>query len=407
VIDSISGSCVPLSGAWVDLWHCDAIGIYSDESTYNPGGGTGNVTTKGQRFLRGYQITDSNGQVNFTTIYPGWYAGRTIHIHARIRTWTSTSYSTELADFVTQFFFDETINATVLAQAPYNTRTSPRDTTNATDSVFNSAANKNTMLVTLTQTSSGYAAAITLDVSMLTVSTPALPSIKSGGVVNAASNAPGVSPGAWISIFGSNLAATTYAATGADVVQSNLPTQLQGVSVKIDGKPAFMQYVSPTQLNVQAPADANTGLASVSVTTSAGVSSSVTAALATALPGLFAQSNYALAVRPSDGAIINGTSAAVAKIGDYLELFGTGFGPTLAATAPGLVFSGADQSSETVTATIGGRSATVLWAGLIAAGLWQVNLQVPGGVAAGDNAVVLTVAGKATQAGVMLKVASA
>src|SRR5215469_3763532 len=102
-----SSSCTPLAGAYVDIWHCDAKGIYSDESTYNPGGGTGSVTTKGQKFLRGYQITDANGQVKFTTIYPGWYAGRTIHIHARIRTWTNTNYTTELADFVTQFFFDD------------------------------------------------------------------------------------------------------------------------------------------------------------------------------------------------------------------------------------------------------------------------------------------------------------
>jgi hypothetical protein len=53
------------------VWHCGATGIYSDEPTYNPGGGTGNVTTTGEKFLRGCQITDSNGQVNFTTIYPG------------------------------------------------------------------------------------------------------------------------------------------------------------------------------------------------------------------------------------------------------------------------------------------------------------------------------------------------
>src|SRR5271165_6555212 len=84
VISSSTGNCVPLTGAWVDIWHCDAIGIYSDESTYNPGGGTGNVNTQGQKFLRGYQITDGNGQAKFTTVYPGWYASRTIHVHVRI-----------------------------------------------------------------------------------------------------------------------------------------------------------------------------------------------------------------------------------------------------------------------------------------------------------------------------------
>src|SRR5689334_18257724 len=60
---SSTTSCAPLTGAYVDIWHCDAKGIYSDEPTYNPGGGTGNVNTSGQKFLRGYQITDENGKV--------------------------------------------------------------------------------------------------------------------------------------------------------------------------------------------------------------------------------------------------------------------------------------------------------------------------------------------------------
>jgi protocatechuate 3,4-dioxygenase beta subunit len=70
-VQNLSGSdCAPLMGAYVDIWHCDGKGTYSDEPTYNPGGGTGNVNTSGQKFLRGYQISDANGQVTFTTIYP-------------------------------------------------------------------------------------------------------------------------------------------------------------------------------------------------------------------------------------------------------------------------------------------------------------------------------------------------
>jgi len=128
-----SSSCVPLVGALVDIWHCDAIGIYSDEPAYNPGGGTGTVVTSGQKFLRGYQITDDSGQVQFSTIYPGWYNGRTIHIHVRVRTFSG---STVLGNFVTQLFFDEATNNTVMAQAPYSNRTSSRDTTNASDNVY-------------------------------------------------------------------------------------------------------------------------------------------------------------------------------------------------------------------------------------------------------------------------------
>ena len=72
-----SGACTPLANALVDMWHCDALGVYSDVSSQN---------TLGQRFLRGYQVSDANGQVQFLTIYPGWYAGRAVHIHFKVRT---------------------------------------------------------------------------------------------------------------------------------------------------------------------------------------------------------------------------------------------------------------------------------------------------------------------------------
>ena len=72
------GACTPLAGAHVDIWHCDAAGKYSDESANN---------TVGQKFLRGYQVTDDNGTAKFTTIYPGWYQGRAVHIHFKIRTY--------------------------------------------------------------------------------------------------------------------------------------------------------------------------------------------------------------------------------------------------------------------------------------------------------------------------------
>src|SRR5215475_13117844 len=155
-----SSSCSALVGAYVDIWHCDAKGIYSDESTYNPGGGTGSVNTSGQKFLRGYQITDGNGQVTFTTIYPGWYSGRTIHIHFRIRTYSGT---TVLGNFVSQIFFDDSGNNSVLAQTAYS-RTTSRDTTNNNDMVYN-VSNKERMLAVVSgSVDSGYSAALTAGV---------------------------------------------------------------------------------------------------------------------------------------------------------------------------------------------------------------------------------------------------
>jgi protocatechuate 3,4-dioxygenase beta subunit len=109
-------------------WHADAAGIYSDESVEN---------TTGQTFLRGYQITDSNGAVTFKTVVPGWYSGRTVHIHVMIRTLSSSG--SILAEFTTQLFFDQTLlNALTTTVSPYSSRGVP-DTTNAQDGIYSSA----------------------------------------------------------------------------------------------------------------------------------------------------------------------------------------------------------------------------------------------------------------------------
>jgi uncharacterized protein (TIGR03437 family) len=406
-VQNLTGGCSPLAGAYVDVWHCDAKGIYSDEGTYNPGGGTGAVNTSGQKFLRGYQITDANGQVKFITIYPGWYAGRTIHIHFRVRTYSGSSVR---SNFVSQIFFDETVNNTVLATSAYS-RTTARDTTNAQDMVYN-IANQERMLATAAgDVTSGYTATITI-ASSFEASTVSTPTVTQGGVVNAASGAAGVAPGAWISIYGSNFSTAARALAASDLVDNTMPTTLGGVGAQVNGKAAFVQYVSPTQLNVLAPADSGAGTVAVSVTNAAGSSNAVTTTLQAVLPGLSAGSgNYVRAVRYPDNAIVNGTGAAEpgyttvagAKAGDAIALYGTGFGPTASPVAVGVEFTGAYQTTNAVTVTIGGLPAQVLWAGLISPGLYQINIIVPA-ASAEDQAVVATVASVASQSGVLLKV---
>lgn len=147
VLDS-SRDCEPLSGVAVDVWHANAGGVYSDESSQQAGGGSSGGDTSGENFLRGYQITGKDagvhrsaaaGRVSFTTIWPGWYAGRAIHIHVRVRK-LSTSGAT-IAGYTTQIFFSDADNDRVLSgAAPYYSRSPQKDpTTDENDTVLQSA----------------------------------------------------------------------------------------------------------------------------------------------------------------------------------------------------------------------------------------------------------------------------
>ena len=103
-LSSISGGkCAPLPGATVDVWHCDAAGAYSAE-------------TAGKGFLRGYQVSDAGGNVRFTTIYPGSYAGRAVHVHFKVRGKNSAGRG---YDFTSQLYFDEAVTDRVYARGPY------------------------------------------------------------------------------------------------------------------------------------------------------------------------------------------------------------------------------------------------------------------------------------------------
>jgi uncharacterized protein (TIGR03437 family) len=270
------------------------------------------------------------------------------------------------------------------------------------------------MLATVTgDTTAGYTANISVGATFQ-VAAAAAPTITSGGVANAVSGAAGIAPASWVSIYGSNFATTSRALATSDLVANTIPTSLAGVSVQINSKPAFVQYVSPNQLNVLAPADTSQGQVAVTVTNAAGTSNSVTANLQTILPGLSVLSNYVRAVRYPDGAIVNGTgaaetgytvSAAVGQ-GGIVALYGTGFGPTNSQVATGVVFTGAYPTNNAVAVSVGGISAEVLWAGLVGPGLYQINIRIPASLADGDHAVVATVAALSTQSTALIKVAA-
>ena len=110
-----NGQCTPLGGAMVDVWQCDAAGMYSGVNDRMVG-----FNTEGKKFLRGYQITDAAGLATFTTIYPGWYQGRAVHIHFKIRTPAQAALADQSAyEFTSQLFFDDSLTDQVHKAQPY------------------------------------------------------------------------------------------------------------------------------------------------------------------------------------------------------------------------------------------------------------------------------------------------
>jgi len=139
-----STGCIPLKGALVDIWHCDALGIYSDVQDRS-------FDTRGKKFLRGYQVTDANGTVQFVTIYPGWYPGRTVHIHFKVRTEAKSGRY----EFTSQLYFDDAITDRVQTQAPYVSK-GQRSLKNTEDGIFKDGGDQ--LLLTPTKTKQDYAA---------------------------------------------------------------------------------------------------------------------------------------------------------------------------------------------------------------------------------------------------------
>jgi len=135
-VSRIEGSrCGPLSGVLVDVWHCDALGRYSDVSGM-----------RGRKFLRGQQLTDAQGLAHFTTIYPGWYAGRAVHIHFKLRR--------ESAEFTSQLYFDDALTDAVHRQPPYAARGNGR-VRNEGDGLFRGHGAQ--LLLPLARDGDGYA----------------------------------------------------------------------------------------------------------------------------------------------------------------------------------------------------------------------------------------------------------
>ena len=138
------GACTPVAGARVDLWQCDVDGVYS--GVKDP-----QFDTTGQQFLRGYQVTDASGTARFTTIYPGWYRGRTVHTHFKVRTEPSAARGYE---FTSQLYFDDALTDRVHAREPYASK-GQRTVRNEGDGIFRRSGDQ--LMLNVTEAGQGYA----------------------------------------------------------------------------------------------------------------------------------------------------------------------------------------------------------------------------------------------------------
>ncbi len=259
----------------------------------------------------------------------------------------------------------------------------------------------------------------TANYTLTPAAVPTLPTISSGGVVNGASfaqppsNGSGITDGSWISIFGTNLSATTRLWGAGDFQGDNLPTQLDGVSVTINARPAAVYFISPAQINVQVPADGALGNVQVQVTTAQGASTPATVAKQAFSPAFFMfdpeNRKYVAAVHAPnlDGSVdrvgrpglIPGVSTRPAKPGEVIEVYGTGWGATDPPVPTGVIFTSAARLANPVTFRIGGITLApgdVQFAGMTGAGLYQFNLKIPD-LPDGDAAILGEIGGVRSQ----------
>jgi uncharacterized protein (TIGR03437 family) len=229
---------------------------------------------------------------------------------------------------------------------------------------------------------------------------PSVPVIRqSQGVISAGSFGAfsTVAPGSWIEIYGTNLAAGTRNWGTADFNGVNAPTTLGGTSVSIEGMPAFVDYVSPGQVNAQVPSGVGTGTQFLTVTTAAGASAAYLVNVAAASPGLLAPASFNIAGISYVGALtaqgtyilppgaLAGVTTQRATPGETIVLYGVGFGPVTPAIPAGQIVGQTNTLAANLNVLFGSAAATVTFKGLApsAVGLYQFNVVVPN-VAASD-----------------------
>ena len=243
-------------------------------------------------------------------------------------------------------------------------------------------------------------------------------------VVNGASYRPGISAGSLFAISGTNLSSSTRAWASADFVGGKLPTELDGVQVKINGNPAYVCYISPSQINAMTGADTSEGSVPIQVIEPQHASEPFLSQQWSYAPGLFAwppglitewsteSSDYIIA-QAVDGTWIGNFELAYAvklqtkmrdaKPGEIITVYGTGFAATTPPLPPDSIITQPAQLAATVTFRFGRTVADVVWAGQIGSGVYQFNIKVPD-VPSGDHIVIAEIGGHRSQGNAVISV---
>ena len=235
------------------------------------------------------------------------------------------------------------------------------------------------------------------------------PNITAAAVTNAGQATGGIAPNTYVTIKGTDLAATkrTWATADFGTSGTALPTSLDGVSVTLNGSPAYVEYISPVQINILTPANLPTsGALAVVVTDNGLASGSVNVTAQPVGPAFFLLDTAGhIAAEHGNYSLVGSTSPATpATPGETITLYGTGFGVTNPAAVSGQVQSGVAPLTTLPTVTIGGANANVVFAGLTGTGLYQINVTVPASTPNGDAPVVATAGGVSSPAGALITV---
>jgi uncharacterized protein (TIGR03437 family) len=246
-------------------------------------------------------------------------------------------------------------------------------------------------------------------VRLVTAPPPPAPAVSSSGIVSASAfgGFKDVAPGSWIEIYGSNLASDTRSWESSDFKGVNAPTELDGTSVSIGRQAAFIDFISPAQVDALVPSNLGTGPQQITVKTAGGTTASVDITVNAVQPGLLAPPSfkiggvqYAVALF-SDGTYvlpegaISGITSRPAKPGDEIVLYGVGFGPVTPNIPAGQIVQQSNALASSFEMSLGSLRVTPAYAGLAPnyVGLYQFNITVPSGAATGPVPLTFSVDG--------------